>query len=342
MIKQRNKQRLADYIEKTLHIKVSTAALFDVQVKRIHEYKRQLLNILYVIHRYTEIKSTEPEMRRTKVVPRVIIFGGKAAPGYFLAKLIIKLINDVAGVINSDAEVGDLLKVIFIPNYSVSLAEVIIPASELSQHISTAGTEASGTGNMKFAMNGCLILGTLDGANIEIRKEIGPENMFIFGAEADQVPLIRKEIKAQTLEVDPRFTAAVTAIENGEFGDIEILRPLVDVLQNGNDYYILSADFPSYIDAQALVDKTYSDQSAWLSKSILSTAGSGKFSSDRTIKEYADKIWNIKPCRRPGPVPVSLERLERTLQVNTGLSGQESKSASPPPFVSLERMTPKI
>jgi len=274
---------------------------------------------------------------KKKVVPRVVFFGGKAAPGYYMAKLIIQLINAVAVVVNADTEVGDLLKVIFIPNYCVSLAEIIIPASDLSQHISTAGTEASGTSNMKFAMNGCLIIGTLDGANIEIRKEIGEENMFIFGAKAHEVNDLRKKVREQTHPTDPRFTEVLNLIESGVFGK-DTFTDILNSLRNGGDFYLLAADFPSYIVAQNKVDSTFRNTNDWTRKSMLSTAGCGKFSSDRTIMEYAQRIWNIKQCRRPGPISVSVERFG-----TLGLISKDvipSPSTSPTSAISLERMTP--
>lgn len=337
-VKQRRKEKFAQFIEKKTGIKVNTNALFDVQVKRIHEYKRQLLNILYTIHRYHLIKSMKPQ-ERAKVIPRVIIFGGKAAPGYFLAKRIIQLINHVAEVVNSDKLVGDLLKIIFIPNYCVSLAELIIPASDLSQHISTAGMEASGTSNMKFAMNGCLIIGTLDGANIEIRQEIGDDNMFIFGAKAHEVEPLRQKVREKTLEADPRFTNVLNMIESGTFGDAGLFAPILAALAPGNDYYLLAYDFPSYVEAQNKVDECYRNPYEWTRKSILSTAGSGKFSSDRTIRQYAEQIWQIQPVRRPGPVSVSVERLQHIGVVSGDVVSP--LGASPSSAISLERMTPR-
>jgi len=273
------------------------------------------------------------------VVHRVTFFGGKAAPGYFMAKLIIKLINNVAKVVNNDPDIGDLLKVIFIPNYCVSLAEVIVPGSDLSQHISTAGMEASGTSNMKFAMNGCLIIGTLDGANIEIRKEIGEDNIFIFGAKAHEIEGLRKQVREQTLTVDPRFTEVLQCITDGTFEDATLFQPIVTAVSEGNDYYLLGVDFPSYVDAQAKADQTYQNPNEWLRKSILSTAGSGKFSSDRTIKQYAEQIWHIKPIRRPGPVAVSVERLSHVGVVSSDVLS--TMANSPSNSISLERMTPR-
>jgi len=337
MMKLANKERLASFLKKKLGINLNTNAMFDVQIKRIHEYKRQLLNILYIIYRYQTIKNMSTDEKR-KVVPRVVLFGGKAAPGYYMAKLIIQLINSVAQVVNADESVGDLLKVHFVPNYCVSLAEVIIPASDLSQHISTAGTEASGTSNMKFAMNGCLIIGTLDGANIEIRKEIGEDNMFIFGAKAHEVNDLKKKVREQSQPIDPRFTEVLKLIESGVFGGKGTFDPILNSLRNGNDHYLLSVDFPSYIVAQNKVDSTYRNQSEWVRKSMLSTAGCGKFSSDRTIMEYAQRIWNIKPCRRPGPVSVSVERFGTLGIVSKDVI--PSPSTSPSNAISLERMTP--
>jgi len=250
----------------------------------------------------------EPK-EREKTVKRVVFFGGKAAPGYFMAKLCIRLINSVAEVINKDKSISDYLKVVFIPNYCVSLAEVIVPATDISQHISTAGMEASGTSNMKFAMNGSLIIGTLDGANVEIMEEIGKENIFIFGITADQVNKHRELVRKGEWKVDPRFTSVLESIEAGNYGDSLAFQPIINSLKFGNDYYLLSVDFPLYIDSQNEVDQTYLNQKQWLKKSIMSTAGSGKFSSDRTIKEYATKIWNLEPCRRPGPASLPVEKL---------------------------------
>jgi len=337
-VKFQRKGMLATIIEKKCGIKIDPSAMFDCQIKRIHEYKRQLLNILYIIHRYQMIKKMAPE-QRAKVVKRVVMFGGKAAPGYYQAKLIIQLINAVGQVVNNDPEVGNTLKVVFIPNYCVSLAEQIIPASDLSQHISTAGLEASGTSNMKFAMNGGLIIGTLDGANIEIRDEIGHENMFIFGAKAEEIEDLRSKERAGELKVDPRFKAVLDSISAGAFGDAKTFEPILNTFKQGNDYYLLAYDFPSYVIAQNQVDLCYMNPQEWTRKSIMSTAGSGKFSSDRTIKEYADKVWGIKPIRRPGPVSVSVERLSNMGVVARDIIGPSG--ASPSSAISLERMTPR-
>jgi starch phosphorylase len=296
-VKVQAKKRLAAAIQKTCGIQVSPDAMFDIQVKRIHEYKRQLLNVLGIIHRYKAIKAMTPA-QRAAVVPRVVVIGGKAAPGYDQAKRIIKLVNAVGDTVNADRDVGDLLKVVFFPDYNVSAAEMIIPAADLSQHISTAGTEASGTSNMKFAMNGGLILGTLDGANVEIAEEIGLANTFIFGLHADEVPKVRAAGRA-SWHVDQRFADACAAIRHGEFGWADYFAPLVDSITTGSDFYLLGPDFASYLEAQARVDATYRDQDKWQRMSVLSTAGSAKFASDRTIREYARDIWHVEPCRRP-------------------------------------------
>lgn len=274
---------------------INMNALFDVQVKRIHEYKRQLLNILSVVLRYDSIKSMSPEDRKN-VVPRVVIIGGKAAPGYDMAKRIIKLISAVSEVVNNDPDIGDLLKVYFVPDYNVSLAEVIIPGSDVNQQISTAGTEASGTSNMKFAMNGSLIIGTMDGANVEIAEEIGKENMFIFGASAEEVPRLRME--REHFQPHPQFQHAVNLIQSGLFGWGDFFQPIVDSISGGRDVYLLANDFVSYLEAQENIDKEWKNSSSWTRKSILSTAGTGKFSSDRTIQEYAEDIWKVDPCPR--------------------------------------------
>uniref|UniRef100_A0A1J3JS52 Alpha-1,4 glucan phosphorylase n=1 Tax=Noccaea caerulescens TaxID=107243 RepID=A0A1J3JS52_NOCCA len=300
--KAANKQRLTQYIERVTGVSIDPNSLFDIQVKRIHEYKRQLMNILGVIYRFKKLKEMKPEERK-KTVPRTVMIGGKAFATYTNAKRIVKLVNDVGDVVNSDPEVNEYLKVVFVPNYNVTVAEILIPGSELSQHISTAGMEASGTSNMKFALNGCLIIGTLDGANVEIREEIGEENFFLFGATADQVPRLRKEREDGLFKPDPRFEEAKQFAKSGVFGSYDY-GPLLDSLEGNTgygrgDYFLVGYDFASYMDAQAEVDEAYKDRKRWLKMSILSTAGSGKFSSDRTIAQYAKEIWNIEAC----PVP---------------------------------------
>lgn len=296
-VKLKNKQRLAEWIRTHLNITVDPHALFDIQVKRIHEYKRQFMNILSVIYRYKNIKLLNAEERK-QLTPRVAIFGGKSAPGYYIAKMVIKLITTVSEVVNNDETIDGLLKVVYIPDYNVSLAEIITPSSDISQHISTAGTEASGTSNMKFVLNGGLILGTVDGANIEIRDEVGDENIFMFGTLADKVADIRHQQKYHGVEMDSNLQVVLQAIQSGEFGGQEnasIFGPLINTLTYGGDYYLISADFEMYLDAHDRVDEVYKDKTTWAKKSILCTAGMGFFSSDRATREYADKIWNLKP-----------------------------------------------
>ena len=293
-VKRANKQRLADQIFKQTCIQVSADSMFDCQTKRIHEYKRQLLNVLHVITRYNRIKSN-PGL---DIAPRTVIFSGKAAPSYYMAKLTIRLINAVGAVINNDPDVNRLLKVVFLPNYNVSLAEMIFPASDLSEQISTAGTEASGTGNMKYALNGALTIGTLDGANIEIMEEVSRENIFIFGMNAEQVNSLKNAgyRPHDYYYRNEELKLAVDQIGNGAFspGEPRLFKPIVENLL-GSDTYLLLADYASYVNCQDEVDKLYQQPYEWARKSILNTAGMGKFSSDRTIAEYAREIWGIQP-----------------------------------------------
>lgn len=296
-----NKRLLIDYIEREHDIKINSDSMIDVQIKRFHEYKRQMLNVLHVITLYNRIKDNP----KIKMVPRTIIFGGKAAPAYFAAKLIIKLINSVADVVNNDKDVGDKLKVVFLKNYSVSLAELIIPASELSEQISMAGLEASGTGNMKFALNGALTIGTMDGANIEIKEEVGDENIFIFGLLADEIVKLKKKgyHPREYYDENPALRRAIDMISSDYFNKNEpkIFISLIDELLN-YDNYCLFADFQSYVDRQDEVSGTYKNVEEWTRKSILNVAKIGKFSSDRSIKEYADKIWKVKPAPVNGAI----------------------------------------
>ncbi|CCF43291.1 glycogen phosphorylase [Colletotrichum higginsianum] len=295
-IKYANKVRLAKYIKTTTGVSINPAALFDVQVKRIHEYKRQQMNIFGVIHRYLTLKAMSPEDRK-KVAPRVSIFGGKAAPGYWMAKQIIHLVNNVGSVVNKDEDIGDLLKVIFLEDYNVSKAEMIIPASDLSEHISTAGTEASGTSNMKFVLNGGLIIGTCDGANIEITREIGENNIFLFGNLAEDVEDLRHAHTYGSHSVDENLTKVFSAIENGTFGSVSDFQALISAVRDHGDYYLVSDDFNSYIETHNLVDEAYKNQEEWITKSITSVARMGFFSSDRCINEYAEEIWNVEPLK---------------------------------------------
>jgi starch phosphorylase len=294
-VKLANKRRLADQITDWCDVRVDPDSLFDIQVKRIHEYKRQHLNLLNIITLYNRIKQ-EPHLELT---PRTFIFGGKAAPGYFMAKLIIKLINSVGEVINQDPQVNSRLRVVFLPNFNVKNARIIYPAADLSEQISLAGKEASGTGNMKFSMNGALTIGTLDGANVEIREEVGAENFFLFGLTARQVMRIRAngyrpwEFYRDNLEL----RAAIDLIDSGVFshGDSELFRPLTDSLRQ-HDPFMLLADYQSYTDCQAEVDHAYRDRHHWTRMSILNVARMGKFSSDRSIRDYCRDIWKIEPA----------------------------------------------
>ncbi|CAA7624042.1 glycogen phosphorylase [Magnetospirillum sp. LM-5] len=291
-VKRANKEHLTDVIGQRLGIDLTADSLFDVQIKRIHEYKRQLLNLLHVISRYNRIRSNP----MIDLVPRTIIIGGKAAPGYALAKLIIKLVNDVADVVNNDPLVGDKLKVVFVPNYNVSTAELVMPAAELSEQISTAGTEASGTGNMKMSMNGALTIGTWDGANVEICEEVGEENMFLFGLTAQEVARIRVDgyDPARAINSDECLKKAIELISTGYFSpdQTDRFQGIADVLTHG-DHYLLTADFPLYLAAQERVDQLYRDPDEWNRRAILNVARMGKFSSDRTVAEYAREIWNV-------------------------------------------------
>ncbi|XP_019442729.1 PREDICTED: alpha-1,4 glucan phosphorylase L isozyme, chloroplastic/amyloplastic isoform X2 [Lupinus angustifolius] len=301
--KRNNKIKVAAFLKEKTGYSVSPDAMFDIQVKRIHEYKRQLLNVLGIVYRYKKMKEMSAAERKANFVPRVCIFGGKAFATYAQAKRIVKFITDVGATVNHDPEIGDLLKVIFVPDYNVSVAELLIPASELSQHISTAGMEASGTSNMKFAMNGCILIGTLDGANVEIREEVGSDNFFLFGAKAHEIAGLRKERAEGKFVPDPRFEEVKEYVRSGAFGPYNY-DELIGSLEGNEgygraDYFLVGKDFPSYIECQEKVDKAYRDQRTWTRMSILNTAGSYKFSSDRTIHEYARDIWNIEPVKLP-------------------------------------------
>ncbi|OBZ74400.1 Glycogen phosphorylase [Grifola frondosa] len=292
VVKLVNKERLAHYVETTLGIKVNTHAMFDVQIKR------QTLNIMGVIHRYLTLKSMTPAERK-KVNPKVVFFAGKAAPGYYIAKLTIRLIVNVARIINVDPDTKDLLSLFFLPDYSVSLAEILIPASDISQHISTAGTEASGTSNMKFCLNGGLLLGTVDGANIEIAEEVGESNVFFFGHLTPAVEDLRYQHMYHPIPVEQKCPALATVINEvsaGRFGDGAVYEPLLNTIRQ-NDYYLLTEDFDSYIQALKMVDDAYQDRTEWIKKSIRTTAKMGKFSSDRAIQDYAQEYWNIESTK---------------------------------------------
>ncbi|MDP2963359.1 MAG: glycogen/starch/alpha-glucan phosphorylase [Sulfurimicrobium sp.] len=292
-VKRANKEKLAAIIAHRLKLEINPDSLFDVQVKRIHEYKRQLLNLLHVVTLYNRIRSN-PAL---EVVPRTVIIAGKAAPGYAMAKLIIKLINNVGDIINNDPAVRGLLKLVFIPNYDVSTACVIIPAADLSQQISTAGTEASGTGNMKLALNGALTIGTLDGANIEIMEEVGNDNIFIFGLNTGEVAALNTRYNPwDYYHANAELKWALDMIASGYFSpeQADLFQPVVHNLTHGGDHYLLLADFAAYIAAQEQVETLYRDPKQWARSAILNVAGMGKFSSDRTIGEYAERIWGAR------------------------------------------------
>jgi len=286
--------RLARYIQENCGVEVSVDTMFDVQVKRIHEYKRQLLNALHVIYLYQQLVK-HPD---SAMPPRTFIFAGKAAPTYWKAKLIIKLITSIADVVNNDPRIKNRLKVVFLPNYNVSQAEIIMPAADLSEQISTAGTEASGTGNMKFSLNGALTIGTLDGANIEIREEVGAENIFIFGMNAKEAEYERLNPSQSPRDVckrRPDIKAVIEALEKGVLGggDKTLFTSLVESLMDQSDPYLVMLDFESYIDCQQKVGEHFKDKESWTKMAILNVARMGKFSTDRTIREYAKEIWGV-------------------------------------------------
>jgi starch phosphorylase len=299
--KHLNKVALSNLFKRHMDVAIDPDSLFDVQIKRIHEYKRQLLNILHVITLYNRLRDGRADGR----VPRTILIAGKAAPGYALAKLIIRLICDVSDIVNNDPKVRDQLKVVFIPNYDVTTATDIIPASDLSEQISTAGTEASGTGNMKLALNGALTIGTLDGANVEIREAVGEENIFIFGNSVEQV----QQLKAHGydpfsyLNRDDELKRVLQMIGSGYFSPREPNRyqPIIDALTQGGDRYLLLADYRDYVTCQERVDHLYLDRQEWSRRAILNVAHMGRFSSDRTITEYARNIWDITTSHHDMP-----------------------------------------
>ena len=304
--KRQNKQRLVDLVKQKCGVEFDVNMLFDVQVKRIHEYKRQLLNVLHVIHLYDRIRRGDTQ----GMVPRCVLLGGKAAPGYMMAKKIIKLINNVAEVINKDPEVSMFLRVAFLPNYNVTAMETICPATDLSEQVSTAGKEASGTGNMKFMMNGALTIGTLDGANIEIRDAVGAENFFLFGAQAEHIDEIRAHYNpSEIIANNSDLNSVMHLLESGHFNLFEpgLFDDVISGIKSKDDAWLTAHDFASYIAAQREVDNAYADQTHWTQMSILNTAASGLFSSDRTIGQYCDDIWHLTP----------LDTTHQTVKTNT-------------------------
>jgi starch phosphorylase len=292
-VKRVNKTVLSDRVRKQHGLDLDPNTLYDCQVKRIHEYKRQLLNVLHAAALYQRLRAGRPEG-----VPRAVIFAGKAAPGYFMAKLIIRLIHAVADVVNADPAARDRLRIVFLPNYSVSLAELVFPACDLSQQISTAGSEASGTGNMKAALNGALTIGTLDGANVEIREQVGAENMFVFGRTAEGIVELRAAGSSPRtfIDADPELGGALDFIGSLLPAQPGLFRPILDELR-GPDRYFLCADFHDYLDAQARAAAAYARSADWWRMSIRNVAGMGVFSSDRTTRQYAEEIWQAPPVR---------------------------------------------
>ncbi|MCX5946971.1 MAG: glycogen/starch/alpha-glucan family phosphorylase, partial [Cyanobacteria bacterium] len=295
------KRHLTQYIHRHSGVLVDPASIFDVQVKRIHEYKRQHLNALQVVARYLRIKNGLTD----GMAPRTVIFGGKAAPGYYMAKLIIRFLNGIAETINADPDMEGRLRVVFLPDYNVKLGERVYPAADLSEQISTAGLEASGTGNMKFAMNGALTIGTLDGANVEIREQVGAENFFLFGKTTEEINALRQTYRPWELIAQvPELPEVLRLIEQGHFsnGDSDLFRPLLENL-TGRDPYFALADFESYLAAQDAVDQAWANREHWNRMSLLNTARSGMFSSDRSIREYATRIWQAEAF----PVTITCE-----------------------------------
>jgi starch phosphorylase len=293
-IKRLNKEALAGLLRERTGVTVDPAALFDIQVKRFHEYKRQHLNVLHIITLYQRLRAN-PRLAST---PRCFVFGGKAAPGYRMAKLMIRLINGVASVVNQDPVVAGRLKIAFFPDFNVKNAHAVYPAADLSEQISTAGKEASGTGNMKFTLNGALTIGTMDGANVEIREEVGAENFFLFGLSAADVTALqaRGYRPREFYERDAELRAALDLIGSGVFaeGDAGLFRPVIDHLLDHDNFLVL-ADYRAYVEAQEEVDRVFCDPARWTRMSILNVARAGKFSSDRAIREYGEKIWNVRP-----------------------------------------------
>ncbi len=319
-IKLQNKRTLAEIIEREHGIKVNAEAIFDVHIKRFHEYKRQLLNVLHIIMLYRRLKAN-PGL---SMVPRVFIFSGKAAPGYYMAKLTIKLIHCVAEVVNNDKTINDLIKVVFFPNYSVSLAEQIIPASDISEQISTAGMEASGTGNMKMALNGALTLGTLDGANIEIKEEVGDDNIFIFGLTAEEIAESRNNKSYDPVsyyENDPEIKQTLDLLFENFFSlhDPQLFEPLRKYFFDYGDYYYVLADFRSYADRHHDVELAYQSPNDWAGKALLNIARTGKFSSDRMVREYTTEIWNASPKK----IDISRRNTDTIVAARSALSGQQ-------------------
>ncbi|MFT5896189.1 MAG: starch phosphorylase, partial [bacterium] len=295
-IKRENKRRLADLIFQRTGIEVDINMIFDVQVKRMHEYKRQLLCVLHAVHVYLELLEGREHPQR------MVLIAGKAAPGYHMAKAIIKLINNVANIVNNDVRTKDSLQLVFLPDYNVSAMEVICPAADLSEQISTAGKEASGTGNMKFMMNGAVTVGTLDGANVEILEAVGHDNFFLFGLTVDEVDSARSGYAPSSyIAADPRLTQIFESFDSGLFdrGEAEVIRSVIDAARSSDDPWLTVADLAAYLDAQTAVESAWADEAEWTRMSIMNTANSARFSTDRTMRDYNRDIWKLTP------IPVS-------------------------------------
>jgi len=315
------KLRLKDWVKKNCGIDIDENFMFDIMVKRIHEYKRQFMDILYCIHRYLRIKQM-PNDQKNKLNKKVSFFGGKAAPGYALAKNVIKLINMVANVVNNDPDVSPYYKVVFLPDYKVSVAQIIIPAADISEHISTAGLEASGTSCMKFVMTGSIIIGTHDGANIEIAEEVGEDHIFFFGNKVDDVTRIRDEIRnGRRGYVSKRLRECFDNLYNNRFGNTQFIHDYISGLENGGDYYLTCHDFDAYVDTQDRIDVEYQKKDEWDRKCIENICNMGFFSSDRSIQNYATDIWEITPLEVPPP---SIEKEKHFVSTsNLNLAEQE-------------------
>ena len=321
------KDRLIEWVKENCGVELNRDAIFDIMVKRIHEYKRQKLFGMYMVHKYLQLKSMSPQDRANHP-KRVYMVAGKAAPGYVQAKRCIKFISSIGDVVNNDPEIGDIMKVLFLPNYNVSNAQIIIPAADVTQQISTAGYEASGTGNMKFVMNGAIIVGTMDGANVEIAEEVGEDNMFIFGARVHEVEGIRQELGSRSHH-DTHLGRVFEAMNSGRFGNPKEMGPLFESLQGGNDFYILTHDFYDYVEKMDAAQRMYVEQpEQWQKMSIAGILSMDKFSSDRTIKEYADDIWNVQPCKIPTPASTEMNRVKSQSNVVSAKEVQKAKKES--------------
>ena len=319
------KLRLKAFVKKYCNIDIDETFLFDIMVKRIHEYKRQFMNCIYCIYRYLKLKKMSPDEKKN-VTKRVTFFGGKAAPGYALAKNVIKLINMVANVVNNDPDVNNYYKIVFLPDYKVSSAQIIIPAADISQHISTAGMEASGTSCMKFVMTGSIILGTHDGANIEIADKVGEDHIYFFGRKVDEVQRIRNELSnGKRNYVGSRLQECFNMIYNNRFGNTSFMNDYLNGIINGGDYYLVCHDFYDYLEAQEKIDKDYQNKDEWDRKCVENICHMGFFSSDRSIRDYANDIWNVVAMEVPKPSLTKEQHLISTSNLQLLNKGDEKE-----------------